>query len=224
MNYCQSFCRTIKRLGHSRGGLSDSVLVLPLNGSLDDISGNHYNPTTTGAISYVTGYLQNTQAVKITNSGFVYYDNILSIPGDFSLDFFANYYTSIHELYWGYYWLHPSTSAWRQYSGLGVSTQLREGVVGKYPNVSINPITLNTWYHIAVTREGGVIRMFENGTLAGSGTPADKDAGLRFDIGYTNFSDSRITYYQNIKLTNTVRHIVTNGVYTFPVPTALYTN
>lgn len=223
MNYCRFRNDFIKRMANA-GGDSDTVLLLQLNGSDADISPNHYTPIVTGSISYVTGYLTGTQAVKITNAGFVHYDNILSIPGDFSLDFFANYYTSIHELYWGYYWLHPSIPGYSQYSGLGVSTQLRESISGKSPTVLISPITLNTWYHIAVTRENGTIRMFENGVLAGSGTPADKDAGLRFDIGYTNFSDSRVTYYQNIKLTKSVRHIESGGVYTFPVPTGLYTN
>jgi len=44
--------------------------------------------------------------------------------------------------------------------------------VGEYNDFSVGPsITTNSWRHVCVTWDGGTLRFYQEGVLAGSGVP-----------------------------------------------------
>jgi hypothetical protein len=78
---------------------------------------------------------------------------------------------------------------------------------------SIN-VTANTWYHFAVTRSGGTIRVFVNGILDGSATSSqDITSSQTFAIGDRQPSDGSGQYPFNGYISN-VRVVVGTAVYT----------
>ncbi len=77
--------------------------------------------------------------------------------------------------------------------------QLRDGSTGTNPLVGTTTLAINTWYHLAITRQSGTTRCFVNGLLDGSvtnttnfnstvgftaGVPGDSVGGAHTFIGY----------------------------------------
>ena len=83
------------------------------------------------------------------------------------------------------------------------------------------PCKIKTWYHMAVTRESGTVRLFINGQNVSSGTNAgDMDNTNAVNIGYKTYTGSSFTYFDG-KISN-LRVVKGSAVYTsaFTVPTS----
>lgn len=83
------------------------------------------------------------------------------------------------------------------------------------------PVSLNTWTHIAATRNGSDYRIFLDGVLRGSSTTSrDLSANLSLLIG-SRVAEARTNCYINdLRITNGVSRAINNsGTWTYPVPT-----
>ena len=84
-------------------------------------------------------------------------------------------------------------------------------------------IALNTWYHLAITRSGGVWKMWLNGTQEGSSytNAATPDRGYPLRIGGDNYSANRVWsgYIDDFRITKGVARYTAN--FTPPTSTLL---
>lgn len=94
--------------------------------------------------------------------------------------------------------------------------------------VSTTTTSADTWYHVALTREGSTFRLFIDGTQEASQTSSvniDNDRNKSYFVGSQNTGATNSTnfngYIQDFRITKGLaRHVNTNGTYTYPVPTA----
>jgi len=116
------------------------------------------------------------------------------------------------------------TSYWELFtrSGGTIGFQLRDSSSQAYVEGSI-AISLGTWYHVAVTRQSGLVKLFVNGVLDNSATITKTVTARKTIIGsfqYPGFLDYFAGYISNIRLVTGV------AVYTgnFTTPTGLFTS
>ena len=81
-------------------------------------------------------------------------------------------------------------------------------------------MSLNTWYHIAATRQGSAIKLFVNGRLAGTATSAGTADSSGIFIGVNAFSATATNSYWHGYMSN-IRIVKGTAVYTaaFTAPT-----
>lgn len=221
MNYCQFRNETIKRMANAGGGAIDPniILLLPLNGNFKDYSINSYAVDVTGNPDFATGYFANTQAVHVSDGNYIQYW-IQALSGDFSFDCFAKC-SRARDIRVGCYSINVSNLS--DYGGVLILNSVTASPAGVTSKIK-KAYSYNTWYHIALTRENNILRLFTDGALSGY-TTTDKDAGTRFAVDSgENYGQDRNLYVSNARLTPDVLHVNNNGVYTFPVPTKLYVN
>jgi hypothetical protein len=85
-------------------------------------------------------------------------------------------------------------------SWTGCGIQFWPGNINVY---ATTPINLNTWYHIAVTKQGTTVRVFLNGVLLASGTPTTADGVALMKIGaldYTGYQYYFPGYISNLRI------------------------
>jgi len=90
--------------------------------------------------------------------------------------------------------------------------------------ITSSSLSLNTWYHVAVSRSGTSTRMFINGTQAGSTYTDSTDyvIGGRLTIGADSIvagNTSLNGYIDEVRVSNTARYTAN-----FTAPTAAFTN
>jgi len=108
-------------------------------------------------------------------------------------------------------------------SALGVFTDTGAGGT-KQHSWSWSPV-VDTWYHVALVRDGDFLRAFIDGSEIGSASSisgALEDGGQPLDIGIMRSSS---TYYLNgwIDELRVLKGVAANTDTTFPVPTGPYT-
>ena len=222
MNRAEQYCQTIKRMSQNNGGINpNTVLLAQLNGDISDLSQNHYTPTITGSPAFVTGYFSGTLACQISNNNvFGFYGLASNLAGDFTLDFFQ-LSTLGRDISLGRYSIITSSNS--RYGGLGILSSTTATAYGLESTLHIS-YSINTWYHIALTRHNGVTRIFTNGVLAGQ-LSSSYEAGVNIRISSaSSFNEQRYMTVSNMRLSNVALHKESGGVYTFPVPTNLYNN
>lgn len=222
MNYCQFRNEFIKRMANAGGGYNpNTVLLAQLNGDISDLSQNHYTPTITGSPTFVPGYFSGTLACKISNNNvFGFYGLASNLNGDFTLDFFQ--FSSLpRDITLGRYAIVTSRNS--AYGGLGILSNTSATANGLSSTIHIS-YNYDTWYHIALTRQNGITRIFTNGVLAGQ-LSTNYEAGVNTRVSSVlEYVDQRYMTVSNMRLSNVALHNESGGVYTFPVPTELYTN
>jgi hypothetical protein len=90
---------------------------------------------------------------------------------------------------------------------------------GFYAMSPAGTITLNTWQHIAVCRNGGTTRTFKNGTQVGTTTTFDKNlTNTNLSVGSYNGDNSQpfCGYIDDLRITNIARYTTSS----FTAPTA----
>ena len=125
--------------------------------------------------------------------------------GDFTIDFQLRYNAD------------PSTtlrlfSVGHYQAGIALyhqsSTNLRLYINNTYDDFAWNP-AVDTWYHMAITRNGADLRMFIDGTQIGSTQVSEHDIQVSSDttFGYwTGFSDSSFNgWFDEIRISNVAR-------------------
>ena len=144
----------------------------------------------------------------------------------FCIDFWVNFntYNSGNQYY--FYQHYSNTTMWyiKSYNG-NIDFNYYDG--SGYPVSITKPFTpsLNTWYHIAVTRDSSNdIRVFVNGTQ--SGTTVNNNTNI---IGNSNLQTYPLQIGQNTGTyndcyINELRHVIGSAVYTsnFTPPTSQY--
>jgi hypothetical protein len=95
------------------------------------------------------------------------------------------------------------------------SLQLNNNVpeyVSNYSNIATGTeIALNSWTHIAVTRSGNTIRLFQNGVLTGSGTDSSEYYNSRIIVGNEQGLDAAIVgYIDDFRVTRGVARYTAN--------------
>jgi len=159
------------------------VLYLPFNENTGtttyDRSGSGYDGTITGA-SYVAGKRGTALNFSATNDKVQTSDPILSGTGDFTItawvnrsvngtvDYIAGNYGSGAYVTGIEFYVLNSNKLCVFIDGSVVSTQL---------------LNIDTWYHVAVTRTSGAIKLYVNGAQDGSGTLAGSISGGNLAIG-----------------------------------------
>jgi len=102
---------------------------------------------------------------------------------------------------------YSGNSYWELFTRLGGTCgfQLR-GSTQLYVEGSIS-ISLSTWYHVAVTRQSGLVRLFVNGVLDNSATITTAITARKTIIGsfqYPGFLDYFTGYISNVRLVNSL--------------------
>jgi hypothetical protein len=135
------------------------------------------------------------------------------IGGDATIEFWF-YVTSLTGV--GYFY--SSTGfvplyIYRSSSNLGVQ------VAGAYRDTTTSPISINTWYHVAVTKtSGNVYTIYVNGVSqanSGAGT-----MGSSISAGPVKIGNGLIGYIDDLRITNGFARYTT----TFTPPTAAFSN
>lgn len=107
--------------------------------------------------------------------------------GDFTIELFARF-----SLFRSFAMLYDSRNGGSSSLGLALMTAA-DGTLWAYSGttnyITSSPLSLNTWYHIALTRSSNSLRMFINGIQAGSTTAfANNLSDGWLNIGKTNES------------------------------------
>lgn len=161
---------------------SNLVLALPLVGIKSDFS-NKINSGTTEKAVTATGNVVSVSTLSNFYGGSFYFDasgDTLTVPagsdfaygtGDFCVEMWIYpqaqtsgriiYSQSVSGTNYFMIYQYPSTNIIEFYSTLSG---------GGTPISTSSPIPINTWNHLAVTRESGTVRIFINGILLASGT------------------------------------------------------
>ena len=222
MNRAERYNETIKRMANAVPDYNpNTVLLAQLNGDISDLSQNHYTPTITGSPAFVTGYFPGTLACKISNNNvFGFYGLASNLNGDFTLDFFQ-LSSFPRDITLGRYAIVTSRNS--TYGGLGILSNTSATAAGLNSIIKIS-YNYDTWYHIALTRQTGITRIFINGVLAGR-LLTNYEAGVNIRVSSVLvYEEQRYMTVSNMRLSNVALHNESDGVYTFPVPTQLYNN
>ncbi len=92
-----------------------------------------------------------------------------------------------------------SYGAWLVYTASGGFTYFNGSNA-----ISSGVITNNTWYHVAITRASGIVRLFVAGTAFGFYGEAGAINPGAFRIGYYNGGNPAGRYYDEIRVTKNV--------------------
>lgn len=159
-----------------------SLLTCADNGFIDD-SPYNFTITRNGDVS-VQPYSPFNAHINIPNSSSVYFDgsgDYLEIPTNTPLAFGTGDFTCESWVYitaapgagsasalWGdIRWNNGYQSGW--YTHINPNLTVTARIAGSWTEVvSSNALTLNSWNHVAVSRQSGTFRLFINGVLGGS--------------------------------------------------------
>jgi hypothetical protein len=198
-------------LGFTNGAIFD-------NTEINNLETLNSAQISTSVFKYGTGSIR-------TNSGNSYLStpikNQLQLSGDFTVECWAyvvndSAYATLLDC-----------SAAGGYNGWFFEYSTTRGLVFATGSSGVSYTTtpaLNTWTHLAATRQSGTIRLFINGTLVSSGSvPGYADASLPLLIGAAN-GYTTIWYFDgyidDIRITNGIARYVA----TFTPPTAAFPN
>tara|TARA_X000000368_G_scaffold388534_1_gene350097 strand:- start:57 stop:1409 length:1353 start_codon:yes stop_codon:yes gene_type:complete len=204
--------------------------LLCCNGST--VTGSTVTPTTITAVgnpqsSTSNPFNQNSHSVNFDGSG-----DYLSVAaasaltfgtGDFAIEFWAkaDNFTNRGTFYDG--------RGSSNYEGVTIGHESSSGEIRVYMNASSGTdivvedngtFTTGSWYHIAVTRSSGTVRLFINGALKDSATrTSDLSHQHGKNIGYKRYDASSYDYFDG-KISN-LRVVKGAALYTsaFTVPT-----
>ena len=140
--------------------------------------------------------------------------------GDFTVEFFArwNSFSSYNSLY-------DSRSGGGSAAGFIILTS-SAGVLSVYSGttfvVSSTALSANSWYHVACTRSGSNLRLFIDGSLAGSATYANNLTDGNLIVGKTNEALSNYFngYMDDLRITKGVARYTA----AFTPPTTAFPN
>lgn len=165
-------------------------------------------PATSNFLGPVPGADFNFGTGDFTLEGWIYPLTL----GNAAIFASQNYHTPGFNGNWLYRLSDSNQTAWASYDGQGAE---------EYSEFS-SSITTNTWHHVAVTRQNGTLRIFENGVLRGSRTSAkslvDGANGVR--IGRSNSNQNFNGYIDEVRFTKGVALYTAN----FTPPTAPFPN
>jgi hypothetical protein len=192
---------------------SSVVLGMHMDGSnggtsFPDITGKTVTPTnvTTSTTNFkygtASGYFNGTGRIAIADAG------VFSFPGDYTVELWASGDIALPCLFYAgaYTYLH--------------NNQLLINNTSIVSGLGLDQTT--TWKHVAITRAGSTVRVFQNGVIKGSGTSSTTH----------NYTNPYFGYYApngNLYFTGYIDDIrITKGVarYTGPFtpPTSAFPN
>tara|TARA_Y100000296_G_scaffold14383_1_gene16833 strand:+ start:22948 stop:24561 length:1614 start_codon:yes stop_codon:yes gene_type:complete len=199
---------------------SDIVFLLHGQGSDDDADPEDFVDSSSNELvpsAVVGNCVIDTSQYTIGGSSSIYFpgatDHLTyadseawTFPGDFTIDFFCRFETTVPNVAVILGATANSGEVWRiqRYEGGGV-WQFSAGS-GFSPHYSFtSSVSADTWYHIAVTRSNGTIRFFQAGTQIGSDTAANtttlNNPGLYVGRDHTAV-ESMDGWLQEIRITN----------------------
>jgi hypothetical protein len=175
----------------------------------------NFTPSTT-PLALSQGSSANTAALGIpTNGNSIYFNgstDYLDSPASGAWTFGTNDFTIE---FWAYFTIAPTQTILNNTTGAGgfaiyrnVNTKLQfYGFSGGVNIESTSTITANTWWHVAIVKISGVIRMYINGTQEVSVSNATSVTSTVLRVGYDG------TYYMSGYLSN-LRIVKGTAVYT----------
>ena len=193
--------------------------LLPLNGTTADYSGNNL-PLTNTAVSFVT-----PQPTKF-NSQVAYFNgstNYLTGPTGAATKFYSDFTVE--------FWTYVTSTATNPtfictMTGTNTSTGFFISIDGNGNHyafstggsniIDAGTVPLNTWVHIAVTKQGSLVSLYANGILQASATTSNvfSDGGLILGKLYWSAANNLNGYMSNLRITNGVARYTSN----FTVP------
>lgn len=153
------------------------------------------------------------------------YSSAWVMPGDFTVEFWAN--IAAHDNFGGLI-AAAATNSWAGWQLIfdSATGNLRfEGgpSTSQVALVASSSYPYNAWTHVALTRRGSTIRLFQNGALVGSTTCSGTldDVGNTFNIGVERTGGAYVTgYIDDLRITQGVARYTANFT---PPPASLPT-
>jgi hypothetical protein len=168
--------------------ISGLILHYPFDGNLNDASGNGYNATSSGSVTFVNDRNSNPlSAVNSTSTTSIGGNNFINAGNPPKIQALANGSTMSVS-----FWF-KQTQSWFDdgnnialinkfnqvnLSGWAIglympspaefSSRIRWRVNGSVNLTSTASLTLNQWHHVVCTYNGAQLRIYQNGVLAGS--------------------------------------------------------
>jgi len=211
---------------------SSVSLLMHGDGNITDSSSNNTSVTSYGATSTGPAKFGSNSLLFSGSSSYLIVpgSTVFSLPGDFTLETWVKF-TSLSSAYNGAY----GANIMSTYPGAGANPgwQFRiNGSSSGYDRVNIYTGTtdlnwsyafsLNTWYHVAITRSGSSMKVFVNGSQAGSTITNSDDMSPTYNnnlwIGRLNLSTYEFQLYgllDDIRITKGVSRY--NNTFTPPI-------
>lgn len=177
---------------------------------------------------------QVSTAVKKYGTGSIAFDgtdDYVLVPSSTALDFNTGDFTVEAWVYFSSLttsrlifdrWATGNAGGWQLYwRSTGTSLTFYIGSAIVIQDSSTTRITTSTWYHIAVTRASGTVRLFVNGTLAGSATNTaslSSTLPLALGIQYTTLTNDLSGYIDDVRITKGLARYTS----AFTAPTAAF--
>jgi len=134
--------------------------------------------------------------------------------GDFTIETWVNFDALTTNRIIFDRWATGNTGGWQLYwRQTGTSLTFYVGSAIVIQDASTTRITTGTWYHVAVTRESGTVRMFVNGTQVGSASnTASLSSSLPLALGiqYTTLTNDLDGYLSDVRFTKGVARYTAN--------------
>jgi hypothetical protein len=199
-----------------------------MNGSTSFVDAKGHTFSTTGSPSITTSTSKYGGASLRLPGGAALkaaYSSAWVMPGDFTVEFWAN--ISAHDNYgglvaaaatntWaGWQLIFDSATGNLRFEGGSTANQVAVVASSSYP--------YNAWTHIALTRQGSTIRLFQNGVLVGTVTCVGSldDGGNTLNIGVERTGGSYVTgFLDDLRITQGVARYTANFT---PPPASLPT-
>jgi len=169
----------------------------PFDGSVNDASGNGYNLTATGTMSYVPGrvgstavYLANEANITAQTAAANYIRNTTYV---FASSFTVSYWVLYTKLNGGEATISFITNTVSGSSPTGalficgITTGVKIGFWGVVDSGAVSSVALNTWYHYAAIYKPGIAQLFVNGTSVASVSSTFVQSGFMMGNATTTY-------------------------------------
>jgi len=184
--------------GVARADLTDGLMAYyPLDGNAKDASGNGYNGTQNGGVSYTSGVFEqaasfdgNDDYIKVLNSEALSFANGLTVSYQIKLETPAQYYFPYHIMEkWGSW--HTRQRNWDLDFGINI-----EG--GGYTDIWIENFQPNTFYNMTMTCNGSSFKIYRDGELVGNQNVNGKIASSNTNVMIGQYDKGGNYYFDGL--------------------------
>lgn len=179
---------------------SSYVLAMPFDGTDNSTTFTEYKqhtPTANGNVKIKTdqSVFGGASAYFDGSGDFISFADSpdWDLPGDFTIHFRIRPTTINTYHYLIGRWQNANNSSWA--IELNSSGYLKLLIGNSYYYTSSSTLSINNWYHIAVTRSSGSLRIFINGTLTGSAATINNNFSTSLPLTIGTEQQSGGTFY-----------------------------